>query len=199
MRESEQVADTHNSAITDSNIRHFLHPGTRPFATLAAWHHHAANLSTKALTAHHCVSRCVRRAFQCGFDALSGRGFGQRKDWVEARLMELAECFAVGLCAYAVMSNHLHLVAHVVPAVAASWSAEDAAQRWLRLFPVRERGKIDYEACRLRAQVLAADPIRIAEIRQRRSSLSWFMRYLSEPIARRANRENGCTGRYREG
>lgn len=148
---------------------------------------------------YHCVSRCVRRAFLCGLDSLSGRDFEHRKAWVEARLLELAECFAVGIYAYAVMSNHLHVVVHVDPAVVANWSEEEVAQRWLRLFPVRERGEVDTEACRLRAQVLAGDPVRIAELRQRLSSLSWFMRCLSEPIARRANREDGCTGRFWEG
>ena len=93
--------------------------------------------------------------------------------------MELAECFGVGLYAHAVMSNHLHVLMHIDPAVVAHWSAQDAAQRWLCLFPVRERGEIDTEAFRLRAQVLAGDPVRIAELRQRLSSLSWFMRCLS--------------------
>jgi len=147
----------------------------------------------------HCVSRCVRRAFLCGFDAPSGKDFEHRRGWVEDRLLELAECFAIGIYAYAVMSNHLHVVAHVNPCVAAEWSAEDVARRWVRLFPVRELGEIDAEACQLRAQVLAGDPNRIAELRGRLASLSWFMRCLSEPIARRANREDGCTGRFWEG
>ena len=69
---------------------------------------------------------------------------------MEARLLELAECFAVGIYAYAVVSNHLHVVVQVDPAVAADWSAEEVAQRWVRLFPVRELGEIDAEACRRR-------------------------------------------------
>jgi hypothetical protein len=148
---------------------------------------------------YHCVSRCVRRAYLCGLDALSGRDFEHRKAWIETRLLELADCFAVGIYAFAVMSNHLHVVVYVDPARVADWSAEEVAKRWLRLFPVRERGAINVEACRLRAQVLAGDTSRIAELRQRLSSLSWFMRCLSEPIARRANREDACTGRFWEG
>ena len=147
----------------------------------------------------HCVSRCVRRAFLCGSDSISGKDFEHRKSWVEDRLLALAECFAVGIYAYAVMSNHLHVVVHVDPDAAAGWSAEEVAQRWVRLFPVREHGEVDVEACRLRAEVLAGDPTRIAELRARLASISWFMRCLSEPIARRANREDNCTGRFWEG
>ncbi|MFN3843550.1 MAG: transposase [Rehaibacterium terrae] len=148
---------------------------------------------------YHCVSRCVRRAFLCGFDTHSGQSFEHRKAWVEERLLELAECFAVGLYAYAVMSNHLHVVLYADPGVAHAWSAEEVAERWTRLFPVREGDQVNEEATRLRAEMLAGNPERIAELRERLGSVSWFMRCLNEPIARRANREDGCTGRFWEG
>jgi REP element-mobilizing transposase RayT len=147
---------------------------------------------------YHCVSRCVRRAFLCGEDTLSGRSFEHRKGWIESRLLELAECFAVGVYAYAVMSNHLHVVLYVDPGAALSWSADEVAERWMRVFPVRDGDHVDHEATRLRAHMLAGNPERIAVLRERLGSVSWFMRCLNEPIARRANREDGCTGRFWE-
>ncbi len=147
----------------------------------------------------HCVSRCVRRAFLCGHDAYTGQSFEHRKQWVEDRLLEVAGCFSVGLYAFAVMSNHLHVVLYADPLAAASWSADDVAERWVRLFPARVNGEIDADACRLREQALSGNAERIAELRRRLGSVSWFMRCLSEPIARRANREDGCTGRFWEG
>lgn len=53
---------------------------------------------------YHCVSRCVRRAF------LLGEGDDNRKEWIENRLKELAEIFAVAVGRFSVMSNHLHLL-----------------------------------------------------------------------------------------
>jgi len=75
------------------------------------------------------VSRCVRRAFLCGEDSVTGRSFEQRKTWVDRRLHELAGLFALGLHGYAVMSNHVHVVAYVDADRAARWSDEDVAER----------------------------------------------------------------------
>ena len=46
---------------------------------------------------YHCVTRCVRRAWLCGIDPLTGADHEQRKQVVEARLRRLGEIFAVGI------------------------------------------------------------------------------------------------------
>ena len=148
---------------------------------------------------YHCVSRCVRRAFLCGEDTLSGRNFDHRKQWLEARLIALADVFSLAVLAYAVMSNHLHVVVHVDPATAARWSDTEVAERWVRLFPVTRAGEVDAEGCRRRVAALSGSADRLAVLRERLGSLSWFMRCLCEPIARNANREDGCSGRFWEG
>jgi REP element-mobilizing transposase RayT len=145
---------------------------------------------------YHCVQRCVRRAFLCGLDRYTGRSFEHRKDWIEQRLRLLAECFAVSVHAYAIMSNHLHLVVQLAPTSAARWSDEDVASRWVRLFPPRDDTD---EAVDVKCRRLLTDTERLQLIRSRLSDLSWLMRCLAEPIARRANREDACKGRFWEG
>ncbi|MGY6553041.1 MAG: transposase [Wenzhouxiangella sp.] len=83
----------------------------------------------------HVISRCVRRAYLCGLDRYSGRNFDHRRQWIEDRIRFLAESFAVSVYAYAVMSNHFHIVMSVDPNEAAAWSDEEVARRWLRVFP----------------------------------------------------------------
>ena len=153
-------------------------------------------VDSQAAGTYHCVSRCVRRAFLCGFDRLSGRSFEHRKRWVEERLLTLSRFFAVDVLAFAVMSNHLHVVVHVDPRTPHEWSAEETARRWLSLF--RPRG-LDEQGFEQRVELLSRDDVRIGVIRGRLGSLSWFMRCLNEPIARRANDEDDCTGRFWEG
>jgi hypothetical protein len=48
---------------------------------------------------YHCVSRCVRKAF------LLGEGDGNRKEWLENRLEELANVFAVAVSGFSVMDG----------------------------------------------------------------------------------------------
>jgi putative transposase len=142
---------------------------------------------------YHCISRCVRRGWLCGEDIVSGRSYEHRRAWVEARILLLAEIFAIEVFGYAVMSNHYHLVVEVEPHRVALWSDEEVVQRWSRLSPTHTAGTDD-----IRASTKSLDTKRISRIRERLSSLSWFMRYLNEPIARQANREDGCTGRFWE-
>ncbi len=87
-------------------------------------------ISLEATPYYHCVSRCVRRAFLCGTDEYTGKTYEHRKAWVEERLLQLSASFAINICAYAVMSNHYHLVCHIDKAKALSWSRDEVIERW---------------------------------------------------------------------
>jgi len=142
---------------------------------------------------YHCVSRCVRRAFLCG------EGFEHRKQWIEDRLKELAGFFAIDCAGFALMDNHLHVLLRLDPSRAASWSAEEVARRWLDLFPLRSLVGQALPVSETRVQQLAADAEVVAELRRRLGDLGWFMKCLKEPLARLANKEDGCTGAFWEG
>ena len=141
----------------------------------------------------HVVSRCVRRAFLCGRDKHTGRCFEHRRHWIEARILELAVGFAVSVYAYSVMSIHFHIVLHVDPAAVAKLSDEEVAKRWLTAFPGRLKHDDSPEVAEMLTLAITARPDRVTELRKRLGSLSWFMKALNEPIARRANREDKCT------
>lgn len=151
---------------------------------------------------YHCVSRCVRRAFLCGKDKYSGKSFEHRRDWVEKRLLFLSSIFAIDTCAYAVMSNHTHVVLHVSKKQANSWSDEEVLTRWHQIFKgtlLTQQYMNSTLRCKLTAPELNSVKSTISVYRKRLFSISWFMRMLNEYIAREANKEDECTGRFWEG
>ncbi|TWT69596.1 transposase [Crateriforma conspicua] len=147
----------------------------------------------------HVAQRCVRRAFLAGADPVSGCDYSYRKEWIRRRMEALASAFGIDVLSYAIMSNHLHLILRNRPDVVASWADEEAAIRWLKVFPGRRLEEHLGEPTEAEVQRLCRDKPRLQEIRNRLSDISWFMRALAEPIARMANRQDDCTGRFWEG
>lgn len=151
---------------------------------------------------YHVVNRCVRRAFLCGHDAHTGQNFEHRRGWVETRIRELSSVFAIDVAAYAVMSNHYHIVLRVDAERARDWSADDVLRRWTQLFtgPVLVQR---YLHPALRALMGEAEIAKVHEMadtyRARLFDLSWYMRVLNESIARQSNAEDGVKGRFWEG
>jgi REP element-mobilizing transposase RayT len=147
---------------------------------------------------YHVTSRCVRRAFLCGVDTDSGRSYEHRRGWIEDRVRVLSSLFSIDLCAYAVMSNHYHLVVRINPDEPKTWSDDEVLARWTALF----RGPLLVQRYRAGAPLGEAELDTLRSItsvyRNRLGSLSWFMKCLNEPIARRANAEDGCTGHFWE-
>ena len=148
---------------------------------------------------YHCISRCVRRAFLCGVDALSGKSYQHRREWVEQQLLAQSRAFCVDVVGYAIMSNHYHVIVKVNLEQAASLSAEAILTRWQQLYrlnPLMVRFKAGNVLTD--AEKVIVD-MKIARMRDILINISRFMGYLNERIARKANVEDDCKGRFWEG
>ncbi|MET0080647.1 MAG: alpha-amylase family glycosyl hydrolase [Candidatus Thiodiazotropha lotti] len=148
---------------------------------------------------YHCISRCVRRAFLCGEDELTGRSFEHRRDWIVEKLKQLERIFSISICAYAVMHNHTHTVVKVDRETALNWHDDEVISRWTELYKpshIVDRYLNGTKLTKAELDVVAED---IEKWRHRLYDISWFMRNLNEGIARQANEEDGCTGKFWEG
>ena len=148
---------------------------------------------------YHCISRCVRRAYLCGDDPVTGKNFDHRKQWLVSRIKTLAAQFSIDICAYAIMSNHYHLVLFVNEQQVGEWDDSEVVKRWTALFPrnaaliaTLQKNKSS-KAAQKRLQQ------QISLWRERLMDISWFMRCVNEIVARQANREDECSGRFWEG
>lgn len=144
--------------------------------------------------------------YLCGWDRLTRKQHGHRRRWLVKRARSLAECFAIDLLTYAVMSNHFHLIVVFDPKACETWSDEEVARRWVDAFPPPEprsrvhgriaAGKIWERRKADRRELLLLDPVRLERARRTLGSLSSFMKHLKQPIARRANLEDGSEGHF---
>jgi len=156
-------------------------------------------VSLDATPYYHCVSRCVRRAFLCGKDTVTGNSYEHRRQWIEDRLLSMSDIFAIDIAAYAVMSNHYHVVLHINHEQAANWSEIIVIKQWHQLFKgsLLSQRYVQGEALSKVERSALSDQVCVW--RERLMSISWFMRCINEPIAREANFEDKVTGHFWEG
>lgn len=153
-------------------------------------------ISTADTPYYHCISRCVRRAFLCGVDYETGESYEHRRQWLVDRIRLLSSLFTIDICSYAVMSNHYHIVVKLGDS--SFLSDDDVIQRWTTLYkgPVLIQRFLKKEPLSSPERSVITDIITVW--RERLQDLSWFMKNLNEPIARKANAEDGCTGHFWE-
>ncbi len=145
----------------------------------------------------HVMNRVVRRCFLMGVDEVTGKNYDHRKVWIESELKRLAAGFGIDLLAFAVMSNHFHLILRSRPDVVETWDDTEVARRWMMLCPLRRHpdGQA-VEPTDSELNSIRLDAYKVKTIRARLSDISWWMRLLSQRIAQRANAEDAMSGKF---
>ncbi len=145
---------------------------------------------------YHVINRCIRRSFLCGKDKYTGRSYEHRQQWIVERMKLLSEVFSIGIAAYAVMSNHYHIVLHVDKECSTAWTMDEVIARWYRLY--HDNLLVDSY---IKGETLSPAHfdavVDVTNIwRKRLYDISWFMKCLNEHIAREANKEDNCIGKF---
>jgi len=148
---------------------------------------------------YHCMSRCVRQAYLCGEDRNTGVSYDHRKQWMVDRMALLADAFAIEIAAYAVLSNHYHVILFVDEAKAQSWTVKEVIERWLMIYSGSQLVRRFHEGDTLSGGELEAINGLAEDYRKRLMNISEFMRCLNQHIAYAANQEDRCKGRFWEG
>ncbi|VAW70020.1 Mobile element protein, partial [hydrothermal vent metagenome] len=125
--------------------------------------------------------------------------YEHRRQWLEDRLHEASAAFAIDVCTYSIMSNHYHVVLHMNIEQAQGWSMDEVIKRWHQLYGGFALSQRYLRGATLGKAELATLNERAEIWRERLMNVSWLMRTVNERIARQANAEDNCTGRFWEG
>ncbi len=83
---------------------------------------------------YHITTRCVRRAFLCGFDKETNKDYEHRRAWIENRIRILSSLFGIDIPAYVVMHNHIHMACELCPEQIEVLSDTEVVSRWRSLY-----------------------------------------------------------------
>ncbi len=155
-------------------------------------------ISLEATSYYHVVSRCVRRAYLCGQDRLTGKSFEYRRQQIEDDALRLCSIFYIDIAAFAILSTHYHLVLHVDQERCLSATGREIVQRWHRHFAGTELSRKFANGEDLDRNETDVVNSLIDTWRARLHDISWLMKVLNEGIARRANKDDDCKGHFWE-
>lgn len=149
------------------------------------------------ITTYHLISRCVRQSFLCGFDKNSGKDFEHRRQWIIDRMAVLNKFFYIDIISYAIMNNHYHLQARIRPDLADETSDCELVKRYLAIS--KDENYLASNDGQKKIKKLASDPEYVEKIRLKAHCISAYMKMLNEFISKKANKEDGTSGRFWEG
>lgn len=136
---------------------------------------------------YHCISKCVRGASLLKLE---------RKRWIQNRLEELVDIFAIDVASFCVMDNHLHVLTHLDVKRPRGWSKAEVLRRWARLHPPRNARRQRLKCLKRWIKEKSADHVYVNTIRKRLVNLGWFMKSLKEPLSRIANELDNKDGAF---
>ena len=149
-------------------------------------------------TKFHCCTRAVRKAFILDSHPIDNPDKIDRRKWIEERILFLTTVFSIDVCAYAVMSNHYHVILDVNKAHSDEWTPLEVIARWHKIYKGTELSRAYAKGKQLNA-IESELILEFVEIcRKKLHDISWFMRNINEPLARIANKEDNCKGRFWE-
>lgn len=145
---------------------------------------------------YHCITRCVRRSFLCGYDELTKKDYNYRKEIIQNLLKILTKAYSIEVCSYSIMCNHIHLVLYVNESKVQSFSQDDILNSWSIIYP--------NSASKIKASILNNEEEsdikqKVDRCKSKLYSISSFMEKFCLTLSKQFNKEDNCKGRFWEG
>lgn len=149
----------------------------------------------------HVMNRCVQQRFLLGYKKETGNEFGHRRQLFENELRKATSGFAIDLLAHAIMDNHFHLILRSRPEIVLEWSTPKWSSNGTSSAPSRkQKGRpIDNLPTEEQIAKKAQNVKQVAKWRRRLSDISWFMKLISQRMAKLYNAEDDKHGHFWEG